>query len=586
MSYIGNLVYDVRKKKRISQNELSRGLLGQGSMSLLEKGKQDAELSVMNALWERLGMNSDFMEVAISNEEYELLSFLEELRLATIRNLEFESAYENCLERADEYNVVDNQSIMMYRIIHDAMANTNKDTLIEDVRACLQMTALDIENISWDKVRLSAQELRLILLYAKLQEEGDKKQKLYQEVERYLSDEKMGNSCVAAVGYLIIAQRYYDLKQFEQCKETIDAGKELLVEDANLFCMYQFLELEGACLEKLGMEDGQIPHRLESIRTLFSYGMQDFLKDGWGVLAFEKRRNDIIVIGDMVYEMRKMSGQTQEKFSETICEPENLCRIEKGQINPARGKLKRMVEKSQFYREVYYGEIISDLAECYEYRKQEMRVFDREEFELSMGLVKRLEKELDLEIPVNRQAVESAFIKHDMYQGRGKLEEQYKEIESLLKLTMPQYDGKLSRVPSSLEVELYIKMAIIQRWLGNVDRALEIYSDMHYQMTKRRNNPICHSKAIPFIHMNYGGLLEYTDRLQEAEKILKEGLQYSLIFGRAPVAAQILANLACVFEKQGLPKQELICILNVSVDILSMYRNNVKLLLRKIELIL
>ena len=71
----------------------------------------------------------------------------------------------------------------------------------------------------------------------------------------------------------------------------------------------------------------------------------------------------------------------------------------------------------------------------------------------------------------------------------------------------------------------------------------------------------CYGKSIvarPFhatphflLYINYAGLLEVCNYLDESEKVAKEGIVFGLECQRGDVISEILTNLSCVYQKRG-----------------------------------
>lgn len=90
--------------------------------------------------------------------------------------------------------------------------------------------------------------------------------------------------------------------------------------------------------------------------------------------------------------------------------------------------------------------------------------------------------------------------------------------------------------------------------------------------------------AIPgfILYINYTGILEETDSLKEAKSFGNEGLIHALKCGRGDVIGPLLANIACIYEKELLYDMENE-LLKSSFYMLSLYkRESDSLLIKKV----
>lgn len=87
---VGYLLKELREDASRTMQNTARGIINQSDLSKLESGEKDVEYLALEALFETLGKCIDKLELAITQEEYELL----ELREKIVEELERKNSLE------------------------------------------------------------------------------------------------------------------------------------------------------------------------------------------------------------------------------------------------------------------------------------------------------------------------------------------------------------------------------------------------------------------------------------------------------------------------------------------------------------
>lgn len=64
------LIIQIRKNKKISQERLGRGICSEQQISKLEKGELPSDFFLLEMLMQRLGKNVEKLEIILSEEEF------------------------------------------------------------------------------------------------------------------------------------------------------------------------------------------------------------------------------------------------------------------------------------------------------------------------------------------------------------------------------------------------------------------------------------------------------------------------------------------------------------------------------------
>ena len=70
---MGDLIRQMRRKRNLTQQELSEGIISKSVLSRIENGQAEPDIFVLHALFQRLGKSLLPFEIVVSNKEYERL---------------------------------------------------------------------------------------------------------------------------------------------------------------------------------------------------------------------------------------------------------------------------------------------------------------------------------------------------------------------------------------------------------------------------------------------------------------------------------------------------------------------------------
>ncbi|MCM1183240.1 MAG: helix-turn-helix domain-containing protein [Roseburia sp.] len=552
-----------------TQKSIAEGIISVTELCKVENGGREVDYFTLQALFERLGKSTDKLEIAVSVSEYESIAYRVEIE----RSIETGDCgtLEKLLRGYNACNDENRPIHRQYLLAMTAMVRYVKDG---DYASCLHLMeqALDCTLCGdWRrKVRygqsLCNQELRIILVITYCRWRLGDTDGLAEEMERlggyirqhYTDTEaqvKVYPHCAWLTGQLYLAQNRVE-EAYAACRK----GRESLTENGSLSPLWKILELEEACLEKLGRQAEALQCGRYREAVSFLYEAAGARPESDIMTAFMKSsfQGEFVITNELIRDMREAKGLSQEELCERICSQETLSRIESGKRSPNKKKLYLLLQKMGMERENYYGFIEAEDYELYEKVRRYNRCFPKDRREEAMKLLDEIESRVDMTKNVNRQFIGKGRISELVTQGKLSRREANERLRELLCLTMPPaVSGKrIYRVPFRTEYTIWNKIAINLKEDGNAEEALCIYRELI--QCYKRSRVLMRYHAVPgmTLYINYAGFLEEQDELEEAMAIGKEGLRHSLECCRGDMAGDILANLSLVYGKQGLPDME------------------------------
>lgn len=592
---IGKMLGTLREETGISQKDLARGIFTLTDYSRIERGERETDKMHLEALFQRLGKSGDKLEFAIPIGEYYQIyyrySTLQALAVGNIKDAEkYIKSYADNLDMEKPLHL---QSLLFLKAVKSYVKEKNVQKTLSRLKETLEITFPDWKNADYDNICLCRQEIQLLLLIGYLNiliaaENGNKEKQIYAERdnpeeilekllkylnEKYADTEEQAKVLPKCLWLLGIIYKQQD--NIGKALKVCERGIEILSVNGVLASMKELLSLKAECLKKIGDDEryGKCYRQIEAIEFLYQMADIKYPTEEIITLLLTSIQEEITVTNELIKELREAKGISQEELCEGICTRETLSRIESGKRNPNKRNFFAMLKKMGVERETYYGYIVADDYYLYEkvrtYFMSEGKT--QEVLENAEKTFEKLEKNLDKRYLTNRQFLETMRIEKKNKDTQSDWKQSIKEMKQILNYSMEGYEGKIYRVPFRQEVIILVYIAISLRRLDKKEEALEIYRQILEKYEKSMVEKPFHAVPLFLVYVNYVGLLEVSDYLEKSEKIAKEGIAFSLECQRGDIAAEILANISCVYEKKVDTELARLCLKN-SFYLLELYQ--------------
>jgi len=548
---IGEMIQRLRKELLVTQGDLARGLMSEADLSRLENGEKDGDCFLISALFQRLGKSMDQFEMSITDEEYTqilLRAFLQESMESKEYNRarEFLEEYEKNIEDGRSFHM---QYVGMIRAVLDYIENRDVTAALEGLREALRLTFLTEGLTDWSGYCFYIQEIQLLLLIAFLQMEQGEDQNAILLLEKlsHCIDERYTSEVSKVQVYpkccYLLARAYQRNGETDVAMRISEKGLACLKESASLIFMEELLELQQACKESEERRE-----QLEAIR--FAYQLVEYsVTDEFLIrLLFSGIHQEVTLSSELLREVRKAQLKTQEEVSAGICARETLARVENGRA-PHMNYWKRLLTKLNIDRDRCYTSVVTDSWEVLEQIRDYKRNNFMENQEDALEILASIENKLDLSIPVNRQYVELAHLRYQIKKKQISNESALVRLKDLLLLTMPDYRGKLYRVPYREEFFVLNRMALCLKKSGKYEEAIQLYEDILQKYKASKVQAEEHANAMRILYLNYFATLFEDNKNTKAESVGEDGLKMTIKYQRGDFVATFLANIACVYEQ-------------------------------------
>lgn len=437
---MGRLIAGARKKKNISLEELSQGVMSAEDLNFIEKDDEYADKTTWDFLLGRLGISPLIYECYVEQEEYDLFKARKEMReisnqimsnglmsnerLRSKNTAQLKLLADQLEKRSQKYAALLNNVKNITAAIHQIfLANMKGYVILAKQRGELcKADALKLhmesewkriyssDAVSWiqkpHNVLMAVYEQEMLFLLAQGYEENGEIEKAIQILTWLWEQRKRGgdpeeNTRVLSFAAWKLATLEWNInrqeKAMEICQEAIDRSIQAESFRGLLPLLKQRLFFEKQL--KWNQEEWDEQEKtIGMIDELFA----EFQVNPYGLFVLTTFENARIA-DEIIRIRRKEQNLTQTKLSEGILEPESYSRFECGKRKLRWKKKKKLLERLG-----ERGNKVSLLLESTDpdVVEEYQRIFDgsyRKKYELIKEQVYCLKEILDIKSKTNRQ---------------------------------------------------------------------------------------------------------------------------------------------------------------------------------------
>lgn len=453
------------QKLRIQQNytmeQVCEGICSPGTIHSMENGKWKSDKLVRDCILDRLGAGV---------EDYEHFLDLEEYGRFVARNGILHCIVSEETDRAEELlegyrktydmgNKLEKQFLLCMEVQIRHRRGGRREELSALLEEAVTLTIPELHRKPLEQLALSARELNLVLEAEAYRREGERTGR-YRQVVDYIEKKLMDGTARAkiypkAVYFLcrsVFAEKGGEAAEqdLEELLQYCGRAVELLRDNARMYYLWELLEMEGRLadlLEERFIREGQ-QKRGDGLREWYQKrdGWKQALEAVYSEYGRSRETRDFCYfyletgcycVNDVIRIRRKMLGISPKELCGGICNEKTLKRLEQGKTKPQMaivgGLLKRLGLPAEYTR----SDLITDSSEARELMRQLRRCVDLGTRDRIPELLEQIKKLVPMNSRFNRQVLENEEMLYRWKQGELDGEACYRNLVSVLALTMP-----------------------------------------------------------------------------------------------------------------------------------------------------
>lgn len=439
---MGRLIAGARKKKNISLEELSQGVMSAEDLNFIEKDDEYADKTTWDFLLGRLGISPLIYECYVEQEEYDLFKARKEMReisnqimsnglmsnerLRSKNTAQLKLLADQLEKRSQKYVALLNNVKNITAAIHQIfLANMKGYVILAKQRGELcKADALKLhmesewkriyssDAVSWiqkpHKVLMAVYEQEMLFLLAQGYEESGESEKAIQILTWLWEQRKRGgdpeeNTRVLSFAAWKLAALEWNInrqeKAMEICQEAIDRSIQAESFRGLLPLLKRRLFFEKQLKCSQGEWDEQ-EKTIGMIDELFA----EFHENPYGLFVLTTFENARIA-DEIIRIRRKEQNLTQTKLSEGILEPESYSCFERGKRRVRWAKKKKLLERLGERGNKVTLLLESDDPDVVEEYQRIQDSSYREKYDLLKEKIYDLKGKLDKTSKINRQFI-------------------------------------------------------------------------------------------------------------------------------------------------------------------------------------
>ena len=365
---ISEILYALRKQKKINQEQLCLGLCTKSTYSHYENGDRIPDRLLLHAFLQRMGKSGDRISAILSVEEYDYFNWRKKT-LQFINQGDFERL-QNLLENEDTcYATINSNLQKQYTLFLQAvLAEQTEHNIPKAIQLLQQALTLTIPGIGMHKLEdhlISAEEMSLFLTLASLFIQGNCRDdafsllsQMLHYIEHHYDDTDIKVKVFPATAKLF-APLLLEKQMVAECMLLCQKSIELLRWHGILSDMAELIEILLNCKSLLKPSD--CLHLGKQLQALKEFYQEYHVETGLQTKYFLVYSNLSVYLSNEIISTHRLSKSlSQEELSEGICSPETLSRIESGKRTPNARNFHALMTKLDTNLDYYNEDIDTD----------------------------------------------------------------------------------------------------------------------------------------------------------------------------------------------------------------------------------
>lgn len=557
---IGRIIFNIRTKNNISQEQLSKGLCSDATLSRIEIGERLPDKFLLDALLQRLGKSPDKIETILCESDFNLLQRRQEIE-TDLLDKDYDGAnlkLEEYLKQKESKERIHCQYIYRIKAILANERDNDIDASIHYIKQAILITIPEFDINKILEYYLSLDELNIILmqaLYESKKKATKETKKILNQLMKYLdkkyTDEEEKVKIYPLIVYLMAKQLVFE-NNYEEIVGLCEKAIYLLTSNGSISYLVELMQLCMVAYKYINNEDAyqHMKKQLDCFVSIYDEYHIPYL-EGRVSTSHENINGGLYLIDEVIKYSRIASGMSQENLSEGICTPESLSRVENGRRTPSSQNFQSLMKKLGREREIYSTILSVDEFEILEKNREISKCLSKRQYVDAQIIFEDLKRKINKNNKKNEQFIMAMDTLLKYESNMIKAEEAIINYEKALSCTLSNIENIASSfIPlTKEEAHIFNLMAIANYREGNKEQAvrtLKIIID-NYNISK--TNIKCNYIIIVPIIYNLSKYLEEMDCLEEALKYCNYGISILLLNKRGNGLTDFLINKAYTYER-------------------------------------
>lgn len=434
--------------------------------------------------------------------------------------------------------------------------NADRAEIGECYEKAVKLTVPKVERLCMEKCMLSIQEINMVLEYEFYARDGgrdflEKCRELLAFVENGVYDELSRVKIYPKIAFYYLREVFAEQggRTAEELTESLricNQAIEILRDTGRAFYLLELLEMKCRILGIAGDDGNECRESTELadlLKGLYEeYEVPAYMQD----CAYLYRQRWVFYVGDVLRIRRSMYGMTQEELCKGICVTKTLRRSEKMERTMHQHSLEMVMRRLGLSKEYQKARVVTNDKGALKLRQDIMLCRNKRDVEKSRELLGKMQGQLSLKIPENRQYLMEIEASLDWMEGKITNEEYVAREEQALECTLDF--KRLTNVDELYftEMEILCMRKIIQALGDSMKRGYIDFLVRFFESCEQKQMlPDCivmYEFVMVRMASELANMGEYQFATQLDKKILGETLRYRRVWLTSNILYDILWN--------------------------------------------
>ena len=549
--HIGRLIDYERKKKKISLEKLSAGILTHTGLKRLEDGERIPSFFILERIMERLGKSVNKLEFLLHEKDYEIYylrgKIEKEIDKEQLEEAGRSISYYEALPIAKE--PLHRQYLCkMKSVISIREGETRRALMLLDEalglslwwwnNLCIEEREIFPDNI-FEENPIGKEEINLILLWLSQMWEQGKEikidgKRLLSVFSRYYEDAEERADLFCKVCW-VLGTHYMQKGEIGAAYFFTKEGEKALVEIRTLLYLPQYLERLVKLSEELEiLEAKEWREQKDALKKLLlSYGKS------WETREIPLWKNykmqEVYLISEVVEQERKVRNKSQQEIAfELQMDPKTISRLEGGTYKPKKETLSKVRNYFEICRDVCNTRIITEDFSLLELERKISILEHLNREKEAEKLYLELKEKLDTKWKENRQYILYQEMLFDHQFQRISHEEALRRCRKAFHVTRPDVDPEKvdQLILGRRECQIINYMGICYRKMGQREKTISLLEKAMMGYKNSKVDKRYYFIPLGLIYLNLIDNYEESDRFEEALLLCNEAIHYEIDCGK------------------------------------------------------
>lgn len=546
--YLGKIISYERRKKKISLEQLSTGLLSPRTLRRIEDGERISSYFILERIMERLGKSMNKMDFLLHEKDYEIYYLRGKIEKEVEEERIEEACYDiSCYEALSlAKEPLHYQYLCKMKAVVFSLKNQGREA-IELLEKAIGITLLWWKNLRIEEGELclgdilaeypmGKEEISLLLLWMQQMWKEGKEiyvdgRELLHNLSRYYEEDEEERADLYSKVCWVLGSFCLKQKEMKEAYYFTSKGEQILAENKILLHLPQYLDRLVSLEEEIPMPYRQNwREQRDALKdVLLAYGKH--WETGEIQLWKNMKIQELYLVSEVVQQERRIRKRTKEMSALDMgIDTKTLSRLEAGSAKPKVETWKKIKDYYEISRDVCSTRIVTEDFKLLEMERKISVLHHLNKEDEAEKLYLKLKKKLDVKWKENRQYILYQDMFYDHQLRKISHEEALERCRKAFHVTRPYLEfEEIDQVTlSRMECKILNYMCICYRKMGYSNKTTSLLEKAVHGYKNSKVDSKYYFYSLGLLYLNLIDNYEESNQFEKALGLCEEAIHYEI----------------------------------------------------------